>query len=217
MAIKGPVLKLTAKTNYDQVPLPVKESPVTFRKETWFCFVVLWFCDFTKRHLLHPPPSTSPKKEAKYQNPSISSFISVSLAPVFFFQGSITFLCHSNSGVGQVPVPYSFNLDRKWTGRWELEFVEVFWGGKVLPHLKFEIDAAKWRFFFFLNRDIFSKPSLLVSMLKFPRCKFGGEVVEDFGDVFVLFLVCMICSWGLGIKTWAICWLWMILMVIHQA
>ena len=69
-----------------------------------------------------------------------------------------------------------------------------------LSPLKLEIYTAKWPRHN-LNRDIFSKPSLLVSMLKFPRCKFGEEVVEDFGDVFVLFLVCMICSWGLGIKT----------------
>lgn len=167
MAIKGPVLRLTAKTTTTRFPFQLKESPVTFRKETWFCFVVLWF-----HKKASPPPSTSPKKEAKYQHPSISRFVSVSLAPVFFFQGSITFLCHSNSGVGQVPVPYSFNLDRKWTGRWELESVEVFLGWKSLTSPELWDRYAEMTPYF--NRDICSKPSLLVSMLTFPGCKFDN-------------------------------------------
>lgn len=173
MVIKGSVLRLTAKTTTTRFPFQLKESPVTFRKETWFCFVVLWF------HKKASPLSTSPKKEAKYQHPSISRFVSVSLAPVFFFQGSITyFLCHTTVGWGRCQFLAASISTGSGLGD----------GSWNLSPLKFEIDCSKM-VTPHLNRDIFSKPSLLVSMLKFLRCKFGREVVEDFGDVFVLFLV----------------------------
>ena len=196
MVIKGPVLRLTAKRNYDQVPLPVKRISSYFQKGDMILpgGFVISRKGISTFHL--------PQKRSKISTSIHFKRCFCFLGPCFFFQGSITyFLCHTTGGWGRCQFLAASISTGSGLGD----------GSWNLSPLKFEIDCSKM-VTPHLNRDICStKPSLLVSMLKkMSGCKFDNlerKYLEEklwkvLGMCFVyLILVCVICSWGSGIKT----------------